>query len=172
MGPLLIGFFAFTRTHYWVSGSQPARIEACARFYTPTLHLATRLFLSGLFQEKTFGRLSLPHPSWISGKPQRSAMVCPAATHSRVCHPCGTAARCFAALDWVPAFGQSLCLCAIFPAVVSHIYYFCVSSGPSFTRVFCSTLDIFFNIEAYCLYWVLKSFPDIERVWHFFKSLI
>ena len=149
MGPLPNGFLALTRTHYWVSPSiLGARIEACARFYAPTLHLATRLFLSGPFQE-TFDRLSFANHPWNSGKPRRSAIVCPAATHSRVCHPCGTAAHCFAALDWVPACGQLLCLCAVFPTVVSQIHPSTVCSRLSFTRVFCSTLDIFFNIEAY-----------------------
>lgn len=104
--------------------------------------------LSGPFQE-TFDRLSLASHPWISGKPRRSAFFYPAATHSRVRHPCRTAAHCFAALDWVPACGQLLCLCAVFPTVVSQIHPSTVCSRLSFTRVFCSTLDIFFNIEAY-----------------------
>ena len=124
MGPLPNGFLALTRTHYWVSPRiLGARIEACARFYTPTLHLATRLFLSGPFQE-TFDQLSLPRLPWISGKPRRSAIVCPTATQARVCHPFGTATHCFAALDWAPTCGLLLCLCAVFPVVFSQILHF------------------------------------------------
>ena len=148
MGPLPNGFLALTRTHYWVSPRiLGARIEACARFYTPTLHLASGLFLSGPFQE-TFDRLSFACHPWISGKSRRSAIFRPAATHSRMCHPCWTSADCFAVLDWVPAYGRLPCLCAVFPTVVSQIHPFTVCSRLSFTRVFCSTLDIFFNIEA------------------------
>ena len=53
MGSLLNSFIALQRTHYWVSGEQPARIEACSRFFFPTLHEAASVFDAGSPQDDT-----------------------------------------------------------------------------------------------------------------------